>query len=263
MPTIEVRDMVPADEKHVGSCSRPGGQPEVDECGRRRLQWIKQMQQSGLQVKVALLDGGYAGAAYVMPIEICPWCPTGRDLMALPCLSVEREPEQHGVGHALLEAAEEETRRSGRKALVIVAHRQDFWAVSPGFFEQLGYEPVSRRGEQVLMWKRFDPKAEKPEFIKPKYRYKRVKGKVVVDLFYNTFCQPSNIEAHRVREVVAEFGDKVVLNEYCADERKVLEQYGIPRGIFINGREVGWAYEAPRQGLREDIERELGRTLFG
>jgi hypothetical protein len=87
--------------------------------------------------------------------------------------------------------------------------------------------------------------------------FEPVPGKVAVDLFWNSFCQTSNIEAHRVREVVAEFGHKVILHDHCADDRDVLARYGLPRGIFVDGQEIGWGYEAPRDGLREAISAAL------
>jgi len=79
----------------------------------------------------------------------------------------------------------------------------------------------------------------------------------VVDLFWNTFCPTSDIEAQRVREVAAEFGESVVIHEYCADERSILSRYQIPRGIFINGKEIWWGHEAPKEGIRESISNAL------
>ena len=80
---------------------------------------------------------------------------------------------------------------------------------------------------------------------------------LVVDLFWNTFCPTSDIEAQRVREVAAEFGDSVVVHEYCADERSILSRYQIPRGIFINGKVIWWGHEAPKEGIREAISQAL------
>jgi hypothetical protein len=79
----------------------------------------------------------------------------------------------------------------------------------------------------------------------------------VIDLFWNEFCQTSNIEAQRVREVAAEFGDLVALNEYSTDDRPILLRHQISRGIFINGREIGWGYEAPKAGIRKAIAQAL------
>jgi hypothetical protein len=57
--------------------------------------------------------------------------------------------------------------------------------------------------------------------------------------------------------VVAEFGDSVVLNEYCADDRDILLRYQTVRAIFVNGTEIGWGYQAPKEGIREAISKAL------
>lgn len=95
--------------------------------------------------------------------------------------------------------------------------------------------------------------------LSPRYEFVPVPGKVAVDLFWNTFCQTSDIGAHRVREVAAEFGDRVVLREFCADDRETLLRYRIDRGIFVQGEQIGWGYEAPREGIREAIRSALSR----
>jgi hypothetical protein len=168
----------------------------------------------------------------------------------------------------LIDSAEEEARSQGSKALVTTAYYGDFWFMPASFFERCGFSMVSSREvategekqyleEETILWKVWDSSAEIPAFLERKYAFEPVSGKVVVDLFWNTFCLTSNIEAHRVREVVAEFGDKVIIHEYCADDRDVFSHYRLPRGIFVDGREIGWGYEAPRDGIREAISRAL------
>lgn len=83
---------------------------------------------------------------------------------------------------------------------------------------------------------------------------------MAIDLFWSRSCLTTDTEAQRVREVAEEFGDSVLLREYCSDDPKVRKTYGILRGIFLNGKEVGWGYEAPRDGLREKI-REAQQQL--
>ena len=61
-----------------------------------------------------------------------------------------------------------------------------------------------------------------------------------------------------MREVAAEYGDAVVLREYCSDDPAIRDRYGMERAIFIDGREVGWGYEAPKDGLREAIRQAMG-----
>jgi len=249
--------MVADDEYFVSTCSHVNESDEMDACGRSRLAWLRGMRGKGLRVKVGLLDGEQAGFAYVMPIEVSPWGPLGRHLMFLSCLWVLPEAKGKGIGRAMIAAAEEEAVRQGRKAIVTRAFHHDFWFMPAAFFEKNGYEAARTSGKEVILWKRFDPSAETPEFLQPKYEYTAAPGKVVVELFWHTFCETSWIEAQRVREAAAEFGDAVLLNEYCADDREVLLRYQRPRGIFINGKEIGWGYAAPKEGVAEAITHAL------
>ena len=92
-----------------------------------------------------------------------------------------------------------------------------------------------------------------PRVLESQYRFEPVPGKVVVDLYWQTFCQTSYIEAQRVRDVAAEFGEAVVLREFSADDRATLLRCQNPRSIYVNGKRIDWGYEAPREGIREAI----------
>lgn len=274
MSLFEIRDMDAIDERFVGTCTHVDDTPdvlhrkEIDASAKRRLEWLQSMYERGSRVKVALIDGKRVGFLYVMPIEVCPWGPLGEDLMVIPCLVAMKKVKGKGVGRALIKAAEKEARRQGSKGLVTTAYYSNFWFMPAPFFEKCGFKKIKTRrvtaeGEkefldtEAILWKPFASPAKLPEFLVSTYRFKPVKGKVVVDLFWSTFCQTVSIEAQRVREVAAEFGKTVVLNEYCTDNRAILEKYQIARGIFINGKEIGWGYEAPKEGIREAINHSL------
>lgn len=271
---------------YVGACTHVNESEEMDASARRRLAWLEKMYASGVRVKVATVNGELAGFAYVMPIGVSPWGPLGDDLAVLPCLVVQRKARGTGAGRALMAAAEEEARRQGFKGLATIAYHWDFWFMPASFFERLGYGVAERQGEEAVLWKVFAEAASDgsgappaaaglppaatgarsaatgaapraPRLLTPRHEFEPIPGKVVVDLFWNTFCQTSDIEAQRVREVAAEFGDAVVLREYCADDRSVLLRYERARGIFVQGREIGWGYEAPREGIREAITAAL------
>lgn len=257
MADVVVRDAGPDDAYFVSTCSHVHESEEIDACGRRRADWLAGMRENGLRTRVAALEGAPVGFVYTMPIEVCPWGPLGRDLMVMPCLWVQPAHAKRGAGTALLESAVSETRGAGKKGLVTTAYEQYDWFMPASFFTARGLAEVRRKGGTVILWAVFDETAEPPDFLEPRYEFRPVPGKVAVDLFWQTFCQTSVIEAARVREVAAEFGDAVVLREHCADDRETLMRHQIPRAIYVNGTEIGWGYEAPREGIREAIRTAL------
>lgn len=248
-----IRDMTPDDVYYVSTCSHVRESDEIDACGRARATWLRGAWTRGARVKVALVDGRQVGLIYLLPIEICPWGPLGDGLMVVPCLFVQQRWTGGGLGCALLDAAEEETRRQGRGGIVTEAFHHDSWFMPASFFERHGYVEAHRQGSAALLWKRFEPRTEPPRPLQPRYVFEPVLGKVAVDLFWQTFCETSWIEAQRVREVATEFGDAVVLREYPSDDRAVLLRYQVPRAIYVNGRQIDWGYEAPREGIRGAI----------
>ncbi len=257
---MEIRDMTETDENYVGTCTHVGESAEMDSCAKKRCAWMRKMHRYGLRVKVAILKGERVGFAYVMPLEISPWGPLGKDLMVLPCLVAQSGVKRKGVGRALVEASEEETLRQGKKGLVVKAYDHDIWFMPASFFSRLDFSPAHSRdsvefpgAKEIIMWKCFDPSVMPPVFLEPNFQFEPMPGKVLIDLFWNTFCQTSVLEAERVREVAGEFGDRVILREYCADDRRVLLHYQIERGIYINGEKIGWGYEAPKEGVRKAI----------
>jgi GNAT superfamily N-acetyltransferase len=250
-----VRDMTAEDEYFVGTCTHEGESEEMDSCARRRLAWLHSKEGEGLRVKVALSEGEGVGFLYTMPIELSPWGPLGSDLLVFPCLFVRPEAKGRGVGRKLIEAAEQEAERLRLKGVVTIGyHWDDFWFMPASFFRSLGYEEAERRGSCSLLWKRLSPDAVPPRMLTRNWSYAPVPGRIAVDLFWHSFCATCNLEAARVREVAAEFADSVVLREHCADDREVLLRHQIPRAIFVNGREIGWGYEAPREGIRDAIK---------
>jgi GNAT superfamily N-acetyltransferase len=254
-PEITIRDMQYQDEDFVGSCTHVAETAEWTASCHRRVPWLRAQHRQGLRVKVALLHGIHAGFLYLMPIEAAPWGPAGRDLMAIQCLAVSKEAESRGVGRSLLAAAEQAAKRQHCKAVTVVAFFHDFWFMPARFFEKCGFEVVRRRHDAAVLWKVFDPSAEPPGFPERKYEFMPVEEKVAIDLFWSHSCLTTDTEAQRVREVAEEFGEAVLLREHCSDEPETRASYGIFRGIFIDGQEIGWGYEAPKDGLREKIRK--------
>ncbi len=159
MAALQIRDMQRQDEPFVASCTHVGETEEWDNSCRRRIPWLREMQEQGMRVKVALLDRQHAGFLYLLPIEIAPAGPVGQDLSVIQCLTVRNKLKGHGVGHALVAAAEEEARRQGRKGIVVTGFYHDFWFMPARFFEECGFTVATREGNVAILWKTFDDQA--------------------------------------------------------------------------------------------------------
>jgi predicted N-acetyltransferase YhbS len=250
--------MIEDDEYYVGTCTHVNeNNDEYESSCPRRISWLRSMEKYGLRVKVALLDGVHAGFLYVIPVEINPWPIQGREIMVFPCLVSHSKFSQKGIGKELIKAAEEETKRQHRKGIATIGYFWDFWFMPAEYFLKVGFKVAERRGEEALLWKQLDQDAETPHFREEHYIFEPVKGKVVIDLFWDRFCQTSDVEAERVREVVSEFGNDVILNEFSAIDQKVLQQYGIERRIYVNGLRVEVGPEIEKSRLREAIKESL------
>ena len=255
---IEVRDLRAEDEYFVGTCSHRNESDEIDASGHRRIAWLSANRARGVRVKVALRAERHAGFLYCMPIEVSPWGPRGHNLLVVPCLYVLPHSTDHGIGTALLEAAEQEARDQGLAGVALQAiHLEGWWFMPAAYFEARGWQEADRRGATRLLWKPFTEGQEPPRLLEPSYAFRPMPGRVVVDLFWNGFCLTSDVEAQRVRDVVAEFGDQAVLNEHAAEDTETLAAFGIPRALYVDGQEVSWGYEAPRDGIRDAIRRAL------
>ncbi|MFW9878331.1 MAG: hypothetical protein ACFFG0_35055 [Candidatus Thorarchaeota archaeon] len=250
-----IRDMTKDDEYYVGTCTHVNQHNEECEMSAlRRIAWLKRMEKQGLRTKVALLDNVHAGFIHVMPIEINPWQIQGKDLMVFPCLVSQSKFSLKGIGKKLIDAAEKETLKQERKGIATIGHFWDYWFMPAKYFTKLGYKVAAKRAEEAILWKKFDPSVEPPQFREINYKFQPIKGKIVVDLFWNTFCQTSDVEAQRVRDVVLEYKDEVVFNEFSADNISNLQKYGLSRRIYVNGKLIEAGSEIEKEKLRKEIE---------
>jgi hypothetical protein len=260
MSDLIVRELTTKDEHFVTTCSHVNESDEIDACAEIRRRQFATMKSEGALFKVATLDSVLIGFAYGIPIEHSSWGPLGHSLMVIPCLYAVKKGTSHGAGKALIASIERDAQVGGNHGVTITAYRDlpgAEWFMPSSFFELLGYTPIDTQGRETLLWKPFSSDAVPPHFLQPHYVFEPIDGTVVVDLFWNVFCQTSVIEAQRVRKVCQEFGNRVHLREFRAEDREVLLQYQIPRAIYVNGKEIGWGYGAPKEGIREAIERAL------
>ena len=261
MSQVTIQNISPEDEYYVGCCTHINESHEIDKSSLRRVRWFHDMYKKGLNIKVAKVDNQPVGFIYAMPIEICPFELIGEKLLAIPCMFVEFKHQKTGIGKKLLNAVVEDADKSIFDGIVTVGFYHDFWYMPASFFEKNGFEVACKYKNRVLMWIKFSNSAKTPELVGDglcSYVYKP-EEKVVVDLFWSPFCFTTDIEAQRVREVVGEYGEKVILNDYNIAEKDNLRKYKIARGIYVNGIPMKLGEEASKEAIRDNIEKELNK----
>ncbi len=259
MQVCKVRIAEEDDIDFLAGCGHSENDIEILESIGRKREFFRKRWKVGLVSLIGLVEGNRAGFLNMFPIEISPWGPFGEDLYVIPCLFVIWDHQRRELGKAMMSAAIEMASKTSRKGIVAFAFSEPDWFLPEGFFKRFGFAEISSNGDEKLLLLKFSNDVKTPVQFVSRYVYHKVPGKVVVDLFYNTFCSTSDIEAQRVKEVAAEFGESVVLRSHEIDDEGARERFSLPRGIFVNGREIFWGYEAPREGIREAILRELNQ----
>ena len=268
MGSLLIRDLTMKDEYFIGTCSHMHESNDYDRCAERRIDFISKNYNKGLRVKVAIIDGKYAGFIHIIPIELSPFGPIGENFMTIPCLFVQPNFRKKGVGRKLIKEAFKEAIKQDRNGLITVGYSTNLWFMPAGFFKKVGFkilkvEKVESLGERypnyerILLCKTYEENPGEIDFLRPSYEFKEIPGKVVVDVFYNTFCQISLIQLDRVKRVVNEFSPHVLLNLYNSDDREILLKYQIPQGVFVNGMKIGTLYGVREYEIRKTIIEEL------
>ncbi|MHC4479726.1 MAG: GNAT family N-acetyltransferase [Planctomycetota bacterium] len=261
----EMTQVVDLGDEHmhfVASCTHTDGlDEEARTANAMRESWLRDSLARGLKVKVVVDSGRPVGFAHCLPIEMGTWGMSGEDLMTVPCLTLEygrvySQEQGSGYGRALMKAVEAEAKRARKKGVAVLAYDHHFWFMPAPFFRRLEYDEVARDGDAVIMLKAFEA-VTLPIMHKLNYQPRSVAGKVVVDAFWTPMCPTSIVEIQRVREVCAEYGDKVALNEFNCGEKETLERHQTARAIFINGNLHNWGYAAPRDELKKQIDHAL------
>lgn len=260
--TLEKMKILDLDEKSmdfVSPCTHVDEQrPDLLAAAQIRKNWLLDRSKKGLKVKVVVDKGEPVGFIHCLPIELDTWGMSGKDLMTVPCLTMKYklvygQKTGTGYGKALMQSAEEETKKAGKKGIAILCYDNDFWFMPLSFFRKLDYEEIQRDKDTVIVWKNFGD-AQPPKLHKSKFVPQKLSDRIAVDIIWNPMCLTSIVERANVREVCEEFKDKVVLREFNAGDIDFLKKYEISRGLFFDGISKCWGYEAPKDELRTVIE---------
>ena len=206
----------------------------------KRLKWIEEMMPKGLEIIVALGPRkSKKGLIEYLPIEVAPEPVEGGNSLFINCIWVLSRHSKAGIGKGLMQHFLEKARKVG--GATVLAYEGDKWFgyfdyMPASFFKGFGFKEVSRDGTRVLL--HLDMGAHGlPMLVSPKKRVIGEKGKMVMDVFCNRQCPWCGWMVEQIKRNMQKCSD-VTLNVINTDRRDVIEQFGVARGVFINGEPV-------------------------
>ena len=227
----------------------------------RKECWFNTMQEKDLRVKLARNDAGIvAGMIQYAPIEHS-WI-EGENLYFVYCIWVHGHKKgrgdlrKHGVGTALLRAAEDDVKRLQSNGLVVWGVILPFY-MRAGWFKKHGYRKVARSGISVLLWKTFSDEADPPRWIRAKKKPELVPGKVVVTALANGWCSGINGMLERAKKICSELGDKVVYHEIDMNSRSAIREWGLSDGLFVDEKNIYKGPPLSYDKIRKIIEKKV------
>lgn len=213
---------------------------EMAESGDHKARWYETMRSRGLRVKLALDEERRAvGMIQYLPIEQS--IAQGRDLYMVLCIWVHGyragvgNHQGHGIGTALLAAAEEDVQRLGAKGLAAWGLTIPMW-MRASWFKKHGYETAERLEGRELVWKRFTPDAEAPAWITPGPIPVPVEGQVTMTAYLSGWCPAMNITYERAKRAAEELGEQVVFVSIDTREPAEMRRHGHSDDVFLDGK---------------------------
>lgn len=227
---VEIRDFLGhEDDWHCGK-----DRPALDEGRKETIAFLREKTRRGEGgVKLAYVDGEYAGFIQYYPSDASPAKVSGDDTYYICCMEVIKKHRGRGAGKALLDAALAEMKAAGG---VAVSSYQDTW-MSKSYFLGHGFEVVAEEGPMSLLFKRFKADAKPPRWIEQRFQASYGKGQVVLDTFPGMCqCPFSLLFYERVRRIAGEEGAEI--REHPLMGRSDLVRYGVnPYATLVNGKD--------------------------
>ena len=235
---------------------------DVREAGDRRARWVERFLAKGLRAKLAIDEhGAVGGMIQYLPIEQSTV--QGAGLYFIPCIWVHGHKQGrgnfqgHGMGSALLEAAEADVRTLGARGLAAWGLWLPLW-MKASWFKRHGYRKADRQGIAVLVWKPFTDDAQPPRWHPRGKKFPDpVPGKVNVTAFVNGWCTGMNLAVERARRAATELGDRVVYREIDTSEPAAIAKWGFSDALFVDGKAVRTGPPPSYEKIRSVIARRL------
>lgn len=228
-----------------------------------RICWIKKMMQRGLEILVALekpkterihykwagdmLHADLAvhgqvpkGLLESVPIEFALEPVKGRNSLFIDCVWVLPPFWHTGVAKCLTEYFIQEATQFGGAS--VLAYEGDRWFgtsmkyMPSNFFKKFGFKEIARDGSRVLLFLDLGANAQ-PKLIYPKPKHFDENNKITIDALFNSQCPWSKFMVNNVKRHAKSYPG-VTVNLVKTEDRRTIEEFGLSRGVYINGKPV-------------------------
>lgn len=260
---MRVIDLTPEYEPLFFRCLEDWN-PDTEPGAKHRACWYAASKERGLRVKLALDDAGQPGGMIqYLPIEHAP--ALGHDLHFILCVWVHGHAQGrgnyqgHGMGTALLEAAESDARALGAHGMAAWGLALPVW-MRASWFRKHGYRKADRNGISTLVWKPFVEGAEPPRWLpRSEKQPELVPGKVVVTACMTGWCSAQAMTFERARSAAAELGDDVVVKLVDTKDRATMLDWGESDALWVDRKRITTGPPPSREKLLRILRRRVGR----
>lgn len=178
------------------------------------------------------------GLIEYVPIELALEPVEGEKSLFINCLWVVPPFWRKGVAKSLVKRVIKKARAHG--GVTVLAYEGDRWFgyfpyMPASFFEKFGFREVDRDGSRVLLHLDLGS-GKKPRLIRPRCGTIGNSEKMVVDVFFNSQRPWSGWTVERIKKTLK--GSDAVVNVVNTDDRRVVERYGMARGVCVNGEPI-------------------------
>nr|MDO8133048.1 GNAT family N-acetyltransferase [Candidatus Njordarchaeum guaymaensis] len=262
---MEIRDVSPEELDYVAAvCLDPSIPRKWREAMKSamgaRKEWLLAMMSKGLQVSVAfgkpkevikslspknakfkeMATRSFFPEALIeyVPIEFASEPVMGGKSLFINCMWVVPPFWNRGVAKSLLERVIDMGKVTG--GVSVLAYEGDRWFgffpyMPASFFKKFGFKEVDRDESRVLLHLSLGAD-EQPKLIPAKCKKTERLGRMVVDVFFNSQCPWSGWMVGKIKQNTRRYD--AIFNLVNTDDRKVVEEYGMSRGICIDGKPI-------------------------
>jgi GNAT superfamily N-acetyltransferase len=226
-------------------CLEPWAE-EMREAGEHKARWYAREKERGLRVKLAIDDDG-AVAGMIQYVPASESDVVGENVYVVLCVWVHGHKQGigdrrgHGLGTALLEAAEADARALGAVGLAAWGLWLPVW-MRASWFRKRGYRKVDRDGMRALMFKPFVEGAPAPRWRTPWMPPDGPSHLVVVTSCVNGWCPAMNVAHERMRRVVERASEgapeRVQHRVIDTADPAMRDAWGVTDAIYLDGKPV-------------------------